>query len=44
MKSLFVAFALALLALPASAQTVVGRFQVQGTNLDSSPYGGTARR
>ena len=43
MKSLFVAFALALLALPASAQTVVGRFQVQGPNLDGSPYRGTAQ-
>lgn len=48
MKRLFVALALTTLALPpmappASAQTVVGRFQVQGTNLDGSPYRGTAQ-
>lgn len=48
MKRFFLALALTALALPvigktAAAQTVVGRFQVQGTNLDGSPYRGTAQ-
>ena len=43
MKFLLVSLVLSASALPASAQTVVGRFQVQGTNLDGSPYRGTAQ-
>lgn len=48
MKRLFAALvlptlALCALALPAFAQSVIGRFDVKGTNLDGSPYGGTAQ-
>lgn len=44
MKSLTVAGLLAAAwAAPAAAQNVGGRYQVQGRNLDGTPYGGVAR-
>ena len=43
MRILIAALALAALsANPVSAQTVGGRYKVQGTNFDGSPYSGTA--
>jgi hypothetical protein len=40
----FFVFVLALLAasVPVAAQSIGGRYQVQGTNIDGSPYGGEA--
>ena len=43
MKRLIFATALGLLAaLPAAAQSIGGKYNVEGTNLDGSPYKGTA--
>jgi len=41
-RVLLLAAAAALLAQPASAQSIGGRYRVQGTNFDGSPYGGEA--
>lgn len=43
MKKLVVAASLAMLAVaPASAQSIGGKYTVEGTNLDGSAYNGTA--
>lgn len=42
MKIIGILAAALLCAAPAAAQTVGGRYQVQGKNFDGSPYGGTA--
>lgn len=36
------AFALAVMAAPAGAQSIGGTYDAEGTNLDGSPYRGTA--
>ncbi len=41
-RILHLAAAAAVLAQPVSAQSIGGRYQVQGTNFDGSPYGGEA--
>ncbi len=41
-RALSVAIVGGLLAAPAAAQSVGGRYQVQGTNFNGSPYGGEA--
>ena len=41
-KILFLGVVVALMAQPALAQSIGGRYQVQGTNFDGSPYGGEA--
>ena len=42
MRTIFAALFLIGAALPASAQGVTGRYDVEGTNLDGSEYRGTA--
>jgi hypothetical protein len=42
MRKLFLALAFIAMAPAAFAQNVVGRYEVRGTNLDGSRYGGTA--
>ena len=42
-KILLLGAMLALAAQPALAQSIGGRYQVQGTNFDGSPYGGEAK-
>lgn len=41
-KLAFAILSLAILAMPAAAQSIGGRYQVQGTNFNGSPYGGEA--
>ncbi len=43
MKRAVLAITFAAFATAAQAQNVVGRYEVQGTNLDGSRYGGTAQ-
>lgn len=41
-RTAIAALGLAMLAMPATAQEVGGRYQVQGTNFNGSPYSGEA--
>jgi hypothetical protein len=43
MRKLALAAILAFAAFPAAAQSIGGNYAVKGTNLDGSPYSGTAR-